>query len=547
MKKLKKKKKRKKVQIVPKKKIILNKILLYQFKMYRYNLFISLTILILSITIITKPVQSFVFKSYLDDHNIDERYSSIINHIESKGHNIEYLNSFSSLTSNDNFVTIGSKKLISNLPLIKDHIFNRIPVVLLNVNKEDKKEFCEMVKNVCTLNGDHNILAYIPKSKNGLEYHRVFNWINNETNNGFDSQSSSTPDYGTTAENGTFESGAHDFNGQFKSITNLLLSNLVVQPDENTQGYINLNAENDYPSQSLIPPTNVTIPFKYFESTFANSFIASIDPALASKVSKQTFSYSITNHIYLYKDVPNDCIYSIVYQNGYILPDVQLGVNDPSKAIGSFITSFGTSNKPTIGKSSSPIPSGGSLFNLESTSPHTVDQTHTFTSEVTTDMSIGVSFDITPDGPGGGASFSENWSSTSSESHTIADYGVNEMSNPVTMESAWMYHQQFPFDVYTWGYQNFGEWYKQAYTSNGKVSQPPPLSTSTLQTSTCWKWKIGNSLIDQNNNELIVNIDLSLYLSYSLIARPGFYDKHHKLFYSHSTITQTQSFDFNAF
>ncbi|KAM9986227.1 hypothetical protein ACTFIY_010631 [Dictyostelium cf. discoideum] len=186
-----------------------------------------------------------------------------------------------------------------------------------------------------------------------------------------------------------------------------------------------------------------------------------------------------------------------------------------------FITSFGTSNKPTNGESSS-SPLGGNLFNLESTSPHTVDQTLIKTNEVTTDISVGVSFD--------GASFGESWSSTSSETQTITDYGINEMSNPVTMEAAWVYHQQSPFDVYTLGVNNFGEWYKQAFTSDGYVAQPPPLSISTLQTSTSWKWRLDNSLIDKLNNQLIVNIDLTLDLSYCLVSKPGFYDHHHKLF-----------------
>ncbi|KAN0035027.1 hypothetical protein ACTFIV_001567 [Dictyostelium citrinum] len=517
--------------------------------MYKYNLFLSL---IISIIITIKSVESsVVFKSYLEDHNSNnnnERYTSIINHIQSQGHTIEQLHPYSSLPSNNfHCATIGSDRLLSNLPLLKDHIVNKIPLVFLNVNNEDKKEFCKMVNNVCTMNSNHHILAYIPKIKNGLEYYKVFNWIN-ETNNNIRSQNSyvatiinSTFDF---SENENIETDNNSFNNQFKSVTNLLLSKLIVDQDEkNDDGYVNLN-DNNSPSSSLIPPTNTSIPFKYFESTFANSFIAHIDPGLVSKVNQQTFSYSITNHIYLYKDEPNNCIYSIIYQNSYILPDTHMGVNDPSKAIGSFITSFGTSNKPTIGKSS---PLDGTLFNLESTSPHTIDQTHTVTNEVTTDISIGVSFDVNPEGPGGGASFDESWSSTSSETQTIADYGINEMSNPVTMESAWMYHQQFPFDVYTWGVGNFGEWYKQAYSSNGHVSQPPPLSTSTLQTSTSWKWRLNNSLIDQINNQLIVNIDLTLDLTYCLVSCPGFYNSHHKLFYCHSTFSNTQSFDFNAF
>ncbi|KAM9986228.1 hypothetical protein ACTFIY_010632 [Dictyostelium cf. discoideum] len=534
----------------------------------------------ISINLFVKPVESssssstststsVVFKSYIDDHNSNnERYRSIINHIESKGHIVEQLHPYFSLPSSQSndihFSTIGSDKLLSNLPLLKEHIINKIPLIFLDVNSENKKEFCEMVNNVCTMDNDHhNILAYIPTIKNGLEYHKVFNWIN-ETNINFDSQSSGGSDIGSGtgissyvatiinctidfSENENIETNKnHNFNNQFKPITNLLLSKLIVNQDEsnNDNGYVNLN-ENNSPSSSLIPPTNSSIPFKYFESTFANTFIAYIDPSLTSKVTQQTFSYSITNHIYLYKDVPNNFIYSIIYQNSYILPDTHMGVNDPSKAIGSFITSFGTSNKPTIGESSSPL--GGNLFNLESTSPHTVDQTLIKTNEVTTDISVGVSLDVNPEGPGGGASFGGSWSSTSSETQTITDYGINEMSNPVTMEAAWVYHQQSPFDVYTLGVNNFGEWYKQAFTSDGYVAQPPPLSISTLQTSTSWKWRLDNSLIDKLNNQLIVNIDLTLDLSYCLVSKPGFYDHHHKLFYCHSTFSNIQTFDFNAF
>ncbi|KAM9962734.1 hypothetical protein ACTFIR_005651 [Dictyostelium discoideum] len=544
--------------------------------MYKYISFISLTILIVSINLFIKPVESssssstrspsVVFKSYIDDHNSNnERYTSIINHIESKGHIIEQLHPYSSLPSspsNDiHYATIGSDKLLSNLPLLKDHIINKIPLIFLDVNNENKKEFCEMVNNVCTMDNDHhNILAYIPTTKNGLEYHKVFNWIN-ETNSNIDSQSGSSSSYVATIINSTIDfsenenietnenNNNNNFNNKFKPITNLLLSKLMVNKDESNDdnGYVNLN-ENNSPSSSLIPPTNSSIPFKYFENTFANSFIAYINPSLTSKVTQQTFSYSVTNHIYLYKDVPNNCIYSIIYQNSFILPDTHLGVNDPSKAIGSFITSFGTSNKPTIGgeQSSSSSPLSGNLFNLEATSPHTIDQTRTVTNEVTTDISIGVSLDINPEGPGGGASFGESWSSSSSETQTISDYGIEEKSNPVTMESAWVYHQQMPFDVYYLGYNNFGEWYKSAFT-NGHVAQPPPLSTSTLQTSTSWKWRFDNSLIDKSNNQLIVNIDLTLDLSYCLVSYPGFYDHHHKLFYCHSTFSNSQTFDFNSF
>ncbi|KAM9972320.1 hypothetical protein ACTFIW_007379 [Dictyostelium discoideum] len=542
--------------------------------MYKYISFISLTILIVSINLFIKPVESsssassstrspsVVFKSYIDDHNSNnERYTSIIDHIESKGHIIEQLHPYSSLPSspsNDiHYATIGSDKLLSNLPLLKDHIINKIPLIFLDVNNENKKEFCEMVNNVCTMDNDHhNILAYIPTTKNGLEYHKVFNWIN-ETNSDIDSQSSSyvatiinsTIDYSENENIETNENNNNNnFNNKFKPITNLLLSKLMVNKDESNDdtGYVNLN-ENNSPSSSLIPPTNSSIPFKYFENTFANSFIAYINPSLTSKVTQQTFSYSVTNHIYLYKDVPNNCIYSIIYQNSFILPDTHLGVNDPSKAIGSFITSFGTSNKPTIGgEQSSSSPLSGNLFNLEATSPHTIDQTRTVTNEVTTDISIGVSLDINPEGPGGGASFGESWSSSSSETQTISDYGIEEKSNPVTMESAWVYHQQMPFDVYYLGYNTFGEWYKSAFT-NGHVAQPPPLSTSTLQTSTSWKWRFDNSLIDKSNNQLIVNIDLTLDLSYCLVSCPGFYDHHHKLFYCHSTFSNSQTFDFNSF
>ncbi|KAN0035026.1 hypothetical protein ACTFIV_001566 [Dictyostelium citrinum] len=480
--------------------------------------------------------KTLIFRSYSYDHinqynEINKKYLSIIDHIEENGHTVKVFNENSPDDHDINdFILIGGSKLINNLSLLKKHVEKRIPIIFLNVNDNDKKEFCSLVKNVCIFKGEHNILGYIPKSMNSLKYHSIFNWMKSnkmdETNVvsvGYDEKSKSA-----FSTNETVETIVGDFDSDYKSMTDSLLLKLL----EKVSG----------PTPSLVPPTNDTLPFAYFENTYPVSFQGAIDPAVASKVSEQTYSLSITNHIYLYKDVPNNLIYSIVYQDGYMLPGDQLGINNPKVAIGSFTTSFGITNSLSFSNGQTP---DGDLFNLESSSPQTVDQTHTTTNEVSTDMSIGVSFDVNPDGGGGGASFEETWSSSSSETNTITDYGVNEMSNPVTMESAWMYHQQFPFDVYTWGYLNFGDWYQSAYDGNCDIAQPPPLSTSTLQTSTSWKWKFDGSLIE--NGSLNVDLTTSFTLSYSMISCPGFYTNHHKLFYCETGGSTNQAYDFNGF
>ncbi|KAN0031095.1 hypothetical protein ACTA71_004067 [Dictyostelium dimigraforme] len=513
-----------------------------------FLLFILFTHFIIGIFSISIPIKkeintntdhTLLFKSYSKDHfnqgnENNEKYHTIINLIEENGHFVKVFDEVSKETQEfNNIILIGSNKLLKNLSLLKKHIEKRVPIIFLNVNENDKKEFCSLVKNVCILKGEHNILGYIPKSKDSLKYHSVFNWMNgnkmDETNVvsvGYDEKLKSV-----FSSNETVETIVGDFNSEYKSMTNSLLLQL------NGDGQ-KVNG----PTPSLIPPTNDTLPFAYFENTYPVSFQALINPAVASKVSEQTYSLSITNHIYLYKDVPNNLIYSIIYQDGYMLPGDQLGINNPKVAIGSFTTSFGITN--TLSFSDGQTPDGDS-FNLEASSPQTVDQTHTVTNEVSTDMSIGVSFEVNPDGGGGGASFDETWSSSSSETNTITDYGVNEMSNPVTMQSSWMYHQQFPFDVYTWGYLNFGDWYQSAYDGNCDVAQPPPLSTSTLQTSTSWKWKFDGSLIE--NGSLNVDLTTAFTLSYSMISCPGFYTSHHKLFYCETSGSADQTYDFNGF
>ncbi|KAK5576755.1 hypothetical protein RB653_007899 [Dictyostelium firmibasis] len=516
--------------------------------MLNNKLFVKLFLLTLSligINSISIPIEKEIiqkielplfFKSYSKDHLNhgsvnNEKYLTIIQHIKENGHIVELFDEKNEDSEEfNNVVFIGGKNLLSNLSLIKKNIERRFPMIFLNVNEKDKNVFCSLVKNVCILKGEHNILGYLPKSKDSFKYHSVFNWMNDykmgETevvSVGYNVQSNSV-----FLNNQTVETIIGDFNSEYKSMTNSLLLQLLNQVGG--------------PTPSLVPPTNDTLPFSYFENTYPVSFQSSIYPAVASKVSEQTFSLSLTNHIYLYKDVPNGLIYSVIYQDGYMLPGDQLGINNPKVAIGSFTTSFGISNTLSFANGQSP---SGDLFNLEASSPQTVDQTHTVTNEVSTDMSIGVSFDVNPDGGGGGASFEETWSSSSSETNTITDYGVNEMSNPVTMESAWMYHQQFPFDVYTWGYENFGDWYQSAYDGNCDIATPPPLSTSTLQTSTSWKWKFDDSLVE--NDSLQVILSTSFSLSYSMISCPGFYTSHHKLFYCQTSGSSDQSYDFNGF
>ncbi|KAM9962685.1 hypothetical protein ACTFIR_005601 [Dictyostelium discoideum] len=173
--------------------------------------------------------------------------------------------------------------------------------------------------------------------------------------------------------------------------------------------------------------TTTTATTKTLNSVDGNSIGCAIYPAVASKVAQQTYN------------IPNNLIYAVVYQDGYLLPGGQLGINN----IGSFTTSFGNTN--TLSFSDGQTPDGDS-FNLEANSPQLL------TNPIQSQMN------------------------SSSETNTITDYGVNEMPNPVTMESSWIYYQQLPFDVYTWGYLNFGDWYQSAYSDISVFSNETYLS-----------------------------------------------------------------------
>ncbi|EGC30898.1 hypothetical protein DICPUDRAFT_83186 [Dictyostelium purpureum] len=471
---------------------------------------------------------SLSFHSYYLDHlSNNNPYGSLINCLKLNNHNVVVHNdSDPTNQSTDNRILIGSTELLNNLNLVKHHVAKRNPIVLVNVNNKEKENFCALLDNVC-IDGHSNILAYIPKSsKDDVEYHSTFHWLNESDstittfNDTFGDYSSFTPSYADNLES-------------LESIVDLMVNNLRGTGSEGDDG----------PSAPLTPPKNASIPFKYFETTMAKSFDANISPLMSSKVSKQSISFSVTNQVYLYKDIPNKCIYSLFYQTGYIFPS-KLGINDPHNALGSFTTSFAISNTPTI---DSNVPNYRT-FSVLSSSPQTVDQTHTVESTVSTEMSIGVSFDVTPDGPGGGISFSDTWSSSHTVSNNINDYGVNEMTDPYTSVTSWVYHQQYPWDVYTSGVNNFIHWYKSAYDSNGNVAQPPPLSTSTLQTATSWKWKSSLDLID-SNQELNVQISHLIDLSYCLVQTPSFLnqDKHHRLYYNNPKFSFSLNYNFNDF
>ncbi|KAF2075230.1 hypothetical protein CYY_003448 [Polysphondylium violaceum] len=444
---------------------------------------------------------------------------NILYHIES----FSFVNYFSKINLNNNnnkndvdyyqgyYATVGSKKLANDISLLKYHIQNRIPLILIDVDQADKQHLCAMV-NGC-FNGTNNILAYIPReTKDGLKFHRIYNWmaavVDQQRN-----QDDQTSDVNFTPFN--------HFTGEF-------LEKLVGDSS---------------PISALIPPSNTAIPFSYYETSVSGSFnLQAKGKTYVGPV--QTFSNRIDNHVYLYKDVPDNLIYFGLLQNSYAFPGSPIGINDPTRAIGYFQTGFSIANSPSYNGA----PLDQRYFNLEQTSPATVNQAHQLTNTVSTSFSVEVSFSIGPDGPSGGAGTKAEWSSTTTDVENISDWGINEMTNPSTMKTQWMFHQQFPYDPETLGYANFGSWWQQAY-SNENVKYPPSLSTNTLQATTLSVWKASTLLVDPSTQMIVMDIDYSIYHAACMVVhKDTFYDSHHKLFYSLTNLNEgRQSVNLNYF
>eukprot|EP01132_Coremiostelium_polycephalum_P007820 gene7820-9628_t len=315
-----------------------------------------------------------------------------------------------------------------------------------------------------------------------------------------------------------------------------VLSELLVN---NFHSYL---IRDDGPVFPLIPPSNSSIPYSYIETSLSSIFgmdtgNAGINPQ------EQVASQRITNHIYLYKDTVNNKIVFVLQQTGYSFPGSPLAVEKPNLAIGYFQVYFGLNNVPTYNGQQFT----DDHFNLLMTSPQTVDQEHQVTNTASTKTSFSVNFEITPDGGGGGASYSKTWSTSYTDVEDISDWGVVEMTNPAPQTSGWVYHQQFPYDPYLLGLENFPVWWQQAY-SGGNINYPPALSTSTLQSSVVTVWKADASIIDPNTDMLVIDINYNIQFGAILIALPGYVDSHHKEFIQeYSGLLGIQSLNLNYF
>eukprot|EP01133_Synstelium_polycarpum_P017194 gene17194-20489_t len=246
-----------------------------------------------------------------------------------------------------------------------------------------------------------------------------------------------------------------------------------------------LKSEGDF-NHDLDPTADTSgqVPFNYFEAVTSASFTTVMEGKIATGV-QQVFSFRIINQFYKYKDNVQNEIVTVMIQKIYSSPATE-AINDPKNCIGFFQTHLSVMNHLVLANGAT-VPNNG-LFNLESSSPATVDQTHTLTSTSTTKTEISVGFTFgSADGSVSG-NIDHTWTKSTQDVEQISDWGIVEITDPVTQSPGWVFHQQFPWDGYSLGYDNFPSWYSQAY-DGGSVRYPPNLSTGTLQASTSTIWR----------------------------------------------------------
>ncbi|EFA75232.1 hypothetical protein PPL_11307 [Heterostelium album PN500] len=419
---------------------------------------------------------------------------------------------------------IGGKSLAKNKEIIHHYHQQRKSIILVDVDQESKSIICSII-NGCSKVGNHRVMAFIPKKTSmGISYHVVFNWVEQQQSGELESRLVGN-------NNVTFVKLVDDGDDQQVS-SEPIVKHLV--------GKLTSNGDDDGPVPSLIPPSNTTIPFGYIQTVEVSQFAITIAGS-SYNGQQQVFSRRLDNNYYIYKDNVNKINNFALIQNGFVYPGSSMIVNDPNNALGFSQYQFSFNNEMTY--NGEPLDTN---FNLQSTSPPTVDQTHVITNVETTSTTITISFSIDSSTGSGGGSYSETWTEKTSSTQQVSDWGVNEQTDPASMSTGWVYHQQLPTDIYTLGYLNFGTWWAEAY-DQGQIRPLEPLSTSTLQTSTSSVWSVDSSLIDPTTDELVLDINLSTLHCAALIANPGFFDSHHKLVVASNPSSLGQSINVNYF
>ncbi|EFA77024.1 hypothetical protein PPL_09776 [Heterostelium album PN500] len=435
-------------------------------------------------------------------------YSSIDDSIEQNGPTVEMLEHLSdfvniksitvpTLYKNDDYYSllskkdnaalgvIGSYELFNDLSLLKLLIKNRLSIILFNVTKYELETLCKLVDDVgcfASVNGhvmnDSILFCWIPMT---------FTTTTTTTNkDDVVQQQQQRQAHKIISWSSSTTMNGND-NIDYRQPMYILAEKLKLQ---------------DTPIQSLVPPSNV--PFIYFEVIDLDQFIVSYQTI------EQTFSHTINSHYYIYDDINADQIYLLLIQNTYAYPDI-IGIVNPVSAIGFFQSSFELQNLITYNGGSSVPPLQARLVN---SAPSPVDQNQNYTTM----------YDVY-----GTVALSDGWSANSSRfQSTIQNWAITEASNTATLSPGWVFHQQQPYDAWASGYNEFAQWYADAYYQ-GEVRYPPQLSMSTLQMTTVSEWCFDKSLINQTNNQLQIEIQHVVQHAAILVANPGFIDSHHKL------------------
>lgn len=153
----------------------------------------------------------------------------------------------------------------------------------------------------------------------------------------------------------------------------------------------------------------------------------------------------------------------------------------------------------------------------KASSPATVNQTTQTTNQVVTSYSTTASIGVTPDGPSGSVSMSQDVQLWQSASKVISEWNVDENSDTAHNLLVWNYYQTTPWDGRN-DVQNFASWWEQAYNMGGgwdDVKNPTNLSMTGLQHCNIAAWQFDGSMVDANGQ---LNVTFSGANTYYLIA-----------------------------
>ena len=140
-------------------------------------------------------------------------------------------------------------------------------------------------------------------------------------------------------------------------------------------------------------------------------------------------------------------------------------------------------------------------FSLQRTSPETVN--HTISQSDTTSTSIGMSWNVNgqvgamqgePMGSvGGGFTHSTEKGFSHTDTIQISEWAIENISSPAQDSNVarWVYHQEFPFDVYKLQPSKFGTWWEQAFEKkHNRLKDWPDLTTELLTPKFSAGWTI---------------------------------------------------------